>query len=152
MKIVAIVQARLESTRFPSKILARVGNVTSLEYQIHRLKNSRLIDEVVVAMPDSNVNRELQNWIEELGCSVFFGSDSDVLSRFYLAAVKYEAKIVVRITADCPLIDPGLVDKVIENYLKNPNCGISTNTQPPSFPDGLDCSVFSFQDLEFAHV
>ena len=151
MKIVAIVQARLESTRFPSKILARVGNVPSLEYQIRRLKNSHLIDEVVVAMPDSNVHRELQNWIEALGCSVFFGSDSDVLSRFYLAAVKYEAKIVVRITADCPLIDPGLVDKVIENYLKNPNCGISTNTQPPSFPDGLDCSVFSFQDLEFAH-
>ena len=107
MKIVAIVQARLESTRFPSKILERVGNVPSLEYQIHRLKNSRLIDEVVVAMPDSNVHRELQNWIEALGCSVFFGSDSDVLSRFYLAAVKYEAKIVVRITADCPLIDPG---------------------------------------------
>jgi len=151
VKIVAIVQARMESTRFPSKILAPVGNIPSLEYQIHRLKISHLIDEVVVAMPDSNINRELQNWIEALGCSVFFGSDSDVLSRFYLAAVKYEAKIVVRITADCPLIDPWLVDKVIDNYLKNPNCGISTNTQPPSFPDGLDCSVFSFQDLEIAH-
>lgn len=151
MKIVAIIQARLESTRFPNKILALIGSVPSLEYQIHRLKKSFLIDEIVVAMPDTLANQKLKDWIEKLGCGVFFGSESDVLSRFYLAAVEYKAELIVRITADCPLIDAELVDKVINNFLENPNCGISTNTQPPSFPDGLDCSVFSFQVLELAY-
>ena len=151
MKVVAIVQARLESTRFPNKILALIGNVPSLEYQIHRLSKSSLIDEIVVAMPETLANQKLKDWIEGLGCSVFFGSESDVLSRFYLAAVKCKAELIVRITADCPLIDAELVDKVIKNFFENPNCGISTNTQPPSFPDGLDCSVFSFQALELAY-
>ena len=151
MKIVAIIQARLESTRFPNKILALIGSVPSLEYQIHRLKKSFLIDEIVVAMPDTLANQKLKDWIEKLGCGVFFGSESDVLSRFYLAAVEYKAELIVRITADCPLIDAELVDKVINNFLENPNCGISTNTQPPTFPDGLDCSVFSFQVLELAY-
>ena len=116
MKVVAIVQARLESTRFPNKILALIGNVPSLEYQIHRLSKSSLIDEIVVAMPETLANQKLKDWIEGLGCSVFFGSESDVLSRFYLAAVKYKAELIVRITADCPLIDAELVDKVIKNF------------------------------------
>ena len=102
-------------------------------------------------MPDTLANQKLKDWIEKLGCGVFFGSESDVLSRFYLAAVEYKAELIVRITADCPLIDAELVDKVINNFLENPNCGISTNTQPPTFPDGLDCSVFSFQVLELAY-
>ena len=83
--------------------------------------------------------------------SLFQSSLNSLFISLSISNISFEAKIVVRITADCPLIDPWLVDKVIDNYLKNPNCGISTNTQPPSFPDGLDCSVFSFQDLEFAH-
>ncbi len=150
MKILAIVQARLESSRLPNKIVADIGNVPLLEFLLTRLNRAKTITQIVVALPDTKANKDLAQWIEALGYSAFYGNNKDVLARYLEAAVRFEADIIVRITADCPLVDPTIVDKVVTNFLDNPKCGISTNTHPHTFPDGLDCSVFSKDSLELA--
>jgi spore coat polysaccharide biosynthesis protein SpsF (cytidylyltransferase family) len=119
-----------------------------LKFLLKRLAKSTLVNQIVVALPDTDLNRELQGWIESMGFLTYFGESDDVLSRFFNAARCFNADLIVRITADCPLIDFRLVDKVIQNYLDKPQCGISTNTRPPTFPDGFDCSVFSFESLK----
>jgi glutamate-1-semialdehyde 2,1-aminomutase len=150
VKVLGIVQARLESTRFPNKILAKIGDKPLLEFLLDRLKLSKTISQIIVALPNTEANRNLAPWIESLGFSAFYGNNEDVLDRYFEAAVSFEAEVIVRITADCPLVDPEIVDKVVSNFLENPSCGISTNTHPPTFPDGFDCSVFSKDSLELA--
>jgi glutamate-1-semialdehyde 2,1-aminomutase len=149
MKTIAIVQARLGSKRFPNKVLKEVNNSPLIELLLKRLSLAREVDEIVVATTSSPVDDRLQSVVEKLGFKVFRGSESDVLDRYFHAAEVYGAETIVRITGDCPLIDPKLVDSCIVKYRAGRFHYLS-NSNPPSFPDGLDTEVFSIASLRNA--
>jgi len=147
--IVAVVQARMGSTRLPGKVLADIAGHPMLWHVLNRTRRARLLDEVVTATSTEASDVPVALFCEQEKNPCFRGSEDDVLDRYYRAAQAYQASVVVRITADCPLIDPAVVDEVIDVYLKG-DYDYVTNTAPPSFPDGLDTEVFSFQALERA--
>ena len=144
-KIVAIIQARLTSSRFPEKILQKIENETLIELLIKRLKKSKYLDKIVLAIPNNKENKLLRNKISK-NIEIFSGSENDVLDRYFEAAKKFKAKIIVRICGDCPLIDPNVVDKIVNFYKKNDFDYVS-NTIRPTYPDGLDVEVFNFETL-----
>jgi spore coat polysaccharide biosynthesis protein SpsF len=148
-KIVAIIQARTGSTRLPRKVLEEIGGKPMLWHVIERVKRARLVDEVVVATTDGEEDSAVEKIAEECGVGCFRGSEEDVLDRYYRAAEKFGADIVVRITADCPLIDPEIIDRAIRMFLDG-NFDYVSNTLPPTFPDGLDVEVFSLVTLRRA--
>ena len=147
--IVAIIQARMGSTRLPGKVLACIASQPMLWHVVNRTRRAKLLDEVVVATSTDASDVPVVLFCEQEKIPCFRGSQDDVLDRYYQAAKGYQASVVVRITADCPLIDPEVVDEVIDVYLKG-DYDYVTNTAPPTFPDGLDTEVFSFQALERA--
>ena len=148
-KIVAIVQARVTSVRFPSKVLKKINKFTIIELLLNRLKRSKRIHKIIVAIPNSKENRKFSNFLSSLGYTIFRGSEKNVLDRYYKAAKKYNVKTVVRITGDCPLVDPTLVDELILKFLKN-NFDYLSNNRPATLPDGLDIEIFSFNALQKA--
>ena len=146
--ICCIIQARTGSIRLPKKVLEKIdNNLTVLDYVINQVKYSKKIEKIVVAttnlIEDDSIckNSNLQK------IEYFRGSSEDVLDRFYHCAKKYSAKTIVRITADNPLIDPNIIDKIIEEYEK---CDFITNTLERTFPYGTEVEVFSFSSLEKA--
>jgi glutamate-1-semialdehyde 2,1-aminomutase len=147
--IVAIVQARLGSTRFPNKVMRHIGGVPMIELLLGRLSKSKRLNKIILATTDSAKDRPLADLVGRLGYEVFRGSEMDVLDRYYQAARSHRPSTVVRITGDCPLLDPELVDEVIAAYLAQ-SVDYMSNTQPPTYPDGLDVEVFSFHALEQA--
>ena len=147
--IVAIVQARLGSIRFPNKVMRRIGGVPMIELLLGRLAKSKRLSKIILATTNSPKDQPLADLVGRLGYEVFRGSEMDVLDRYYQAARTHRPSAVVRITGDCPLLDPELVDEVITAYLAQ-SVDYMSNTQPPSFPDGLDVEVFSFDALERA--
>lgn len=149
MKTIAIIQARMGSTRFPNKVMRTINGVPMIELLIKRLARSKRIDRIILATSDDPRNKPLANHVRELGYDVFQGSENDCLDRYYQAARPHQPNTVVRITGDCPLIDPELVDQVIAAYEAQTVDYIS-NTSPPTYPDGLDTEVFSFCALEQA--
>lgn len=151
MKIVAIVQARMGSTRLPGKVLKRLGSRSIIEVLLARLSKSKKINSVCVATSINEENNILCEELESLGYIYFRGSEEDVLDRFYRACLASKADIVVRITGDCPLVDPDVVDAVIELYIKS-KAEYASNINPPTYPDGLDVEVFSAKTLESAQI
>ena len=151
MNIVAIVQARIGSSRLPGKVMKVIEGASVIELLLNRLSKSKLIDSIVVAVPDDNENQVLYDHVNTLGFHCHQGSENDVLSRFYFASKAHNADVIVRITGDCPLIDPMLVDQVIDGYVSSYTDYFS-NISPPTFPDGLDVEVFSAKALELAHT
>ncbi len=150
MKIVAIVQARMGSSRLPGKVLKTIVNKPMIELLLTRLSQSRELDEIVVATSEHPQNDELQSIVEFLGYRCTIGSEKNVLNRFYEAAKTTNADIVVRITGDCPLVDPSLVDRCIQCY-KDLKVDYFSNTNPVSYPDGMDIEVISFASIERAN-
>lgn len=150
VRIVAIVQARMGSTRLPGKVLKEVNGKPLLAYQIERMEKASLIDQLVIATTPYG-NEGIVNLCNELGIDYFIGSESDVLARYYHAALKYEADVVVRITSDCPLIDPVIINNIIQMYLDNEYDYVS-NTQLRTFPRGMDTEVFSMEILTEAFM
>ena len=151
-KILAIIQARYNSTRLPGKVLKKINNQTVLEILIKRLSQSKWISKIIVACSNNPSDKAIVDICNKLRVSYFKGSEYDVLDRFYKAAKKYkEYNNIVRITADCPLIDPEIVDKVIEGFFLK-NVDYASNTSPPTFPDGFDVEVFKFGALKQAHI
>lgn len=150
MKTVAIIQARMGSTRLPGKVLKKVLGKPLLEYQLERVKKSRLIDEIVVATTVKEQDQPIVDFCMEKGVSCYRGSEEDVLARYYEAAKAYEADIVVRLTSDCPVIDPDVIDRVIQAFLEDEEADYVSNTLERTFPRGMDTEVFSFQALEQA--
>ena len=150
-KVLAIVQARTDSKRLPGKVLKKINENTLIQLLLGRLKNSKLISEIVLATTASNEDDFLANYINQLGYKVHRGSTTNVLERFFNAAKIFNANTVVRITGDCPLIDSEIVDKVI-NYYFISDCDYASNTICPTFPDGLDVEVFSFRALKQAFL
>ena len=118
MKVVAVVQARLGSTRLPNKVMATIGDTTLISFLLRRLSESQLIDEIVLATSTNPVNDLLSQHVSDLGYSVVRGSEDDVLDRYLLASNSTSADVVIRITGDCPLVDPDLVDQMLTQFLK----------------------------------
>ena len=148
-RVVAIVQARLGSTRLPGKVMREVAGKPLIGHMLDRLDRCKLLDQVVVATPDED--RELIDYVEGRGEAVYQGHESDVLSRYLGAAREHEAEVVVRLTADCPLIDPVLVDRVVEFFLTG-SFDYASNTLERGFPRGMDVEVVSIEALERADL
>ncbi|MDC0063080.1 aminotransferase class III-fold pyridoxal phosphate-dependent enzyme [Candidatus Puniceispirillum sp.] len=147
MKVVAIVQARMGSTRLPNKVVKKIGGVPMIELLLSRLSRAKEIDQIVVATSLDVKNQSLAEHVEKLGYLCVRGSENDVLQRYLDAAHASKANIVVRVTGDCPLIDPVLVDQCVNRFIDS-NVEYLSNTNPPTFPDGLDTEVFSLAALE----
>jgi glutamate-1-semialdehyde 2,1-aminomutase len=146
MKTVAVVQARMGSTRFPNKVMQQILGVPMIELLLGRLAKAQQIDLIVLATTEDPRNLPLAEYVQKLGYLVYQGSENDVLDRYYQAALLSKADVIVRITGDCPLIDPEVVDDVI-NAFHQTAADFACNTMPPTFPDGLDVAVFTFAAL-----
>ena len=146
----ALVQARMGSKRLPGKVLKRINGKPLIEILLQRLSRAKNIDKILLATGLGVENDSLVDSVKKLGYEVFRGSEDDVLDRYYQAAKLYRPEVVVRITGDCPLIDPNIVDDVIELYKKS-KADYASNINPPTYPDGLDTEVFSFRALEITH-
>jgi spore coat polysaccharide biosynthesis protein SpsF len=144
-----IVQARMGSSRLPGKTLAIVAGKPMLAHVIERLKGARLLQGIVVATTTKKADDAIAKLAEKLGVYVFRGSEGDVLDRYYQAFRKYPADVIVRVSSDCALTDPHVVDKVVSHYLKG-NYDYVSNILKRTYPDGLDVEVFSFKALEKA--
>lgn len=149
MKILAVIQARCGSTRLPDKVLLPLEGRTVLEHVINRVKNSKKISDLIVATTTLKKDLKIVKLCETLKVKVFCGSENDVLDRFYFAAKPYSPKHIVRITADCPLIDSKIIDEVIEKHLKT-NADYTSNVIEETYPDGEDVEVFTFKALRTA--
>jgi len=142
-----IIQARVGSTRLPAKVLKLILGKTAIERQIERVKRIKTKGKIILAIPENKQDDILEKIGKKAGVLVFRGSENDVLDRFYQAAKKFHLKHIVRLTGDCPLIDWQVCQRLINFYLKN-HFDYVSNVRPPTFPDGLDVEVFSFQALE----
>ena len=147
--IVAIIQARMNSTRLHGKVLKDIEGKPMLWHIIKRLEEAKLIDKIVIATSDKAENMPILKLAEYVKAAAFSGSEDDVLNRFYQAATKYKADAVVRITADCPLIDPHIIDQAIKLYMQG-SYDYVTNAFNRTFPDGLDVEIFSYDSLEIS--
>lgn len=148
MKTVAIIQARINSTRLPGKVLKKVLDKTLLEYQIEKLLRSKQIDEVIVATTTNDLDIAIVQLCEKLGISTYRGSEADVLSRYYEAARLFKADIILRITSDNPLIDIKIIDKLISLYKHNyDKYDYISNVLESTYPVGVGAEVFSFTAL-----
>ena len=151
MKVVAIVQARMGSTRLQNKVMKPIMGKPMIELLLHRLVQSKELDQIIVATSTNIKNNVLDEHVKSLGFPVFRGNEEDVLERFVDAAKITGADIIVRITGDCPLMDPVLVDSLIKEF-KTRRVDYLSNTEPATYPDGLDVEVFSRQALERCDV
>lgn len=153
MRTGAIIQARMGSTRLQGKVMKKIADKTILEHVIERVKQSKLIDVIVIATTTLERDDIIETVSLNCGVEVFRGSEEDVLSRYYYAAKENNLDIVVRITSDCPLIDPKVLDNIVSFYKSNDydivsNAGADITTR--TYPRGLDTEVFSFKMLEDA--
>ena len=152
MKTVIINQARMGSTRLPGKIMKQVLGKPLLAYQVERLKRVKAAQGIVVATTEESPDDVIVELCDKLTISTFRGSEEDVLSRYYGAAQQENAEVVVRVTSDCPLIDPAVIDRVVDEYLNHSSeCDYVANTIERTYPRGMDCEIFSFSALEQAH-
>jgi spore coat polysaccharide biosynthesis protein SpsF len=149
--ITAILQARLGSSRLPRKVLLPLAGQPLLWHVIRRVQASQHIQQIVVATTTQGRDDELADYVAGLGVAVFRGAEQDVLDRYYQAAQAFSASVIVRLTADCPLLDPTIIDQTIAFFLSGSydyvsNCLGAHRT----FPDGLDTEVLTFSALETA--
>mgnify|MGYP003974565989 FL=1 len=147
--MIAIVQARMGSPRLPNKVMQLIDGVPMIELLFKRLSNSSQIDKIILATSNNPKNAPLIDHIRNLGYGVYEGSENDVLDRYYQISKEEKARSIVRITGDCPLVDSDIVDQVIDLF-HNEKADYASNTAPPTFPDGLDVSVFTFEALKIA--
>lgn len=152
MKIICIIQARISSSRLPAKILLPGYNKPLLFHLIDRINKCKKINKVVVATSINPLDDLLYELCLSKDINVFRGSLNDLLARYYICAKKFNADHIVRVTSDCPLIDPMIIDEVVKEYLKVKNLDYMSNIHPPSYPDGFDVEVFSFKALRKAHL
>ena len=147
MRITAIVQARMGSERLPGKVLKPLGGVPMIWHTLHRLRRVREIDDIILATSTLAQDDPLADFSSEEGVPIFRGSEKDVLERYYSAAKAFEADTVVRITGDCPFIDPEITQKTIQLFLDEES-DYASNVLDRTFPRGTDTEVFSFESLE----
>jgi len=152
-KVVAIIQARMSSSRLPGKVLKPLGSKPTLQRVVERVMKAQQLDEVLVATSVDPSDNAIEDLCNSLGWTCFRGDLNDVLKRYYDAAKASQADAVVRITADCPLIDPSLIDRCVDVYKRNiEHVDYVSNIDERTFPKGLDVETFSFKALETAHL
>ena len=149
MKTVAIIQARMSARRLPNKVLAEIAGRPMLWHVVDRARKVRSLDGVVVATSDSPADVAIANFCVQNGVECFCGSHNDVLDRYYQASKLLKAEVIVRLTADCPLLDSTVVEKVVEEFFTGDYDYVS-NTLEPTFPVGLDTEVLRQEALEQA--
>jgi len=147
MRTVAIVQARMSSSRLPGKVLKVLAGKPVLYHIYERLSECRLLDAIVFATSTEETDNPIALFCEEVGAPCFRGDLADVLDRYYQTALKNDADVIVRITGDCPVIDPVVVDAVVAGFLSGNYDFYGLGGE---FPDGLDCTVFSFKAIQKA--
>lgn len=147
--IQAILQARMSSSRLPGKVLRPLLGVPMLLRQVERIRRATTLDALVIATSTDRSDDALEQACTENGLSCFRGALDDVLDRFYQVARERHPEYVVRLTGDCPVADPAVIDAVV-HYAVSGGFDYTSNTLPPTFPDGLDVEVFTFQSLETA--
>jgi spore coat polysaccharide biosynthesis protein SpsF (cytidylyltransferase family) len=145
----AVIQARMGSTRLPSKVLMKLGDKTILEHVVSRVRESKFINEVIVATTIANQDLQIIEFCASKQIRVFVGSEQDVLDRYYQASRLLKPMNVIRITSDCPMIDPEIIDLIGQRHI-NEKADYTSNTIEETFPDGLDAEVFKFDALEQA--
>lgn len=155
MKTVAIIQARMGSTRLPGKVMKTLCGRTVLAHVVNRVRACSLLDEIVVATTLSADDDVVAQEAVRCGAGVFRGSEDDVLSRYYCAAKECEAETVVRITSDCPLFDPDVLERMLRKFhtanLTDHHVDYLSNCLERTFPRGLDAEIFTFTALRKAH-
>lgn len=149
-KTTIMIQARLGSSRLPQKVLAKIQGKPMIWHVINRVKKIKNIEQIVLITTANDSDKILLDIAKQQHIFGFAGSEDDVLKRHYDCAVKFNADPIIRITSDCPLIDPKLSSDVLQFYLDN-NFDYVSNTINPTFPDGLDTEIFSFNALSQAH-
>jgi glutamate-1-semialdehyde 2,1-aminomutase/spore coat polysaccharide biosynthesis protein SpsF len=149
-KVVAIAQARMGSTRFPGKVMTDLEGIPVLQWTVNALWDSHGLDDVVIATSTLPADDIIAHYCSMHGINCFRGSETDVLDRFYQCAKEYKADIILRLTCDCPFLDPSVISEVIR-LREMTNAEYATNTDPPTYPDGLDVECFTFAALECAH-
>ena len=140
-KLTIIIQARLNSSRFPNKVLKKINGKSLIEILLIRLKKSKYIERIIVASSKNFINQELEDICNKNNIFCYRGSENNVLNRFIKINESFPSKYIARITADCPLIDPETLDNIFEKFIKLKVDFISNN-DPPSFPDGFDIEIF----------
>jgi spore coat polysaccharide biosynthesis protein SpsF (cytidylyltransferase family) len=149
IKTLAIIQARMDSTRLPNKVILKLGDKSVIEHIVERVSMADTIDEVVVVTSINRSNLELISLCVNKGIRVFVGSEDDVLDRYYQVAKLLNPEYIIRITGDCPMIDKDIIDGVYEYFIST-KADYTTNANPPTFPDGLDTEIFTFNSLKTA--
>jgi spore coat polysaccharide biosynthesis protein SpsF (cytidylyltransferase family) len=145
----AIIQARMTSTRLPGKVLEDLGGEPLLARVVERALRATRLDQVGVATTDRATDDPVADFCRQSGILCFRGDEDDVLDRYRQAAAAFGGDVIVRLTADCPLLDPAVIDRVIEGF-ESADCDYASNTVKPTFPDGLDTEVFTRKALETA--
>ena len=149
-RVVAIIQARMGSTRLPGKTLADISGTPLLLHIINRIKASKTIDSLIIATTRLSEDNVVEKLAADHRVACYRGSTDDVLDRFYLAAKTCEADVIVRITADDPFKDPEILDLCCRYLLDHPDLDYVSNTMKPTYPEGLDIEVFRFHAIETA--
>lgn len=146
--ITAIVQARMGSKRLPGKVMEDIKGHSLLWHVLTRVKYSKLIDKIILATSKNKQDEVLVNLAENMGIATFAGSETDVLDRFYKISIKYKPKLVVRLTADCPLIDPTMIDNIIKFYVEREG-RFDYVHRGENYPEGVaEVEVFSHRTLK----
>ncbi len=148
--ITAIIQARTTSSRLPNKVLMNIEEKPMVFWVLKRVGKAKTIKQIILAIPEGRDNDALEYFAKENKILCYRGSENDVLSRYYEAAKQFAAKTIVRITADCPFIDPKIIDQVVMAHKKT-KADYTSNVIERTFPKGLDTEVFSFKVLEDAY-
>ena len=149
MKVFCISQARLGSTRLPKKVLKTIKDKTLLHYQVERVKQAKLVDQYIIATTNKTIDNAIGHFCHQHQIKFFCGDENNVLSRFYHTALAFNATendLIIRLTSDCPLVAPELIDQLIEQHIANKNIAIS-NIDIQSYPRGFDAEIFSMAAL-----
>lgn len=156
MRAVAIIQARMNSTRLPGKVMKNLCGHSVLSHVVERVKKCSLLDDTIVATTISATDDEIESECQKLNVHCFRGSESNVLGRYYLAAKEYKAQVIIRVTADCPLFDPMLLHEMLKYFnlqvSKKLSIDYYSNCLERSYPRGLDAEIFTYQALEKAFL
>lgn len=147
MKIVATIEARMQSSRLPGKVLREVVGKPLLELMIERVRRARLVDEIVIATTEDASCDPIEALAGQIGVHCYRGSEDDVLDRVLKAAASAHAEVIVELTGDCPLIDPSIIDQVVDVYCKS-EVDYCANILKRTYPAGMDTQVFAYRVLE----
>ena len=149
MNVVGVVQVRMGSSRLPGKVMAEIEGRPMTWHIVSRLRHARLLRNVVIAVPDGERDEPIRCMARDESIPYFAGSEADLIDRIYKTAVRFRADAIVRITGDCPLVDPDVVDLLVRTYLdRAEELDYVSNARPPTFPHGLDAEVYPIATLQ----